>query len=239
MEIIPAIDIIDGKCVRLSEGDFAQKTVYDKNPLEAATQFEQAGLTRLHIVDLDGARSGQIKNLGVLKNIVAKTSLIIDFGGGIRTNSDVQSVFDAGASMLSVGSIAVNETDTFVGWLNTFGPERFILGADVRGTKLSINGWQSSTDVDVIPFLAAHFNRGVKQGFVTDIRSDGRLKGPSFELYKSIRKELPDLKLIASGGVTTMEDIRRLDQIGCSGVIIGKAIYEGTIKLRELSDYVG
>lgn len=239
MEIIPAIDIIDGKCVRLSAGDFARKTVYGEDPVELAKRFETAGLRRLHIVDLDGAKQGRIKNLAVLERITASSVLVADFGGGIRTDVDVRSVFDAGAQMVSVGSIAVKDRDSFCNWLEKFGPERFILGADVRDTFISINGWQTNTDVELIPFLAGYLGRGLDQVFVTDISRDGQMRGPSISLYEEILTGLPHLKLIASGGIATMEDLDRLEQIGCSGAIIGKAIYEGAIALEELSAYVG
>jgi phosphoribosylformimino-5-aminoimidazole carboxamide ribotide isomerase len=238
MEIIPAIDIIDGKCVRLSAGDFARKTVYDEDPVELAKRFENVGLRRLHIVDLDGAKEARIKNLAVLERIAAGSALVIDFGGGIRSDIDVRSVLDAGARMVSIGSVAVKDRDSFCHWLEHIGPERFILGADVRGTSISINGWQTSTEIQLIPFLANYLDRGLSQAFVTDISRDGQLLGPSIELYQQVLTELPDLKLIASGGIASIEDVDRLEQIGCSGAIVGKAIYEGKITLEQLSEYV-
>ena len=239
MEIIPAIDIIDGKCVRLTQGDFSRRKIYDENPLDAAKQFESAGLKRLHIVDLDGAKNGSPTNIKVLESIAAKTNLKIDFGGGVKSDADVKSVFDAGAEMVSIGSIAVKEPDTFVEWLSYYGHQNFLLGADVRDGKLSIDGWQTDTEIELLPFLAEYNARGVEQAFVTDISKDGELKGPAFRLYQEIGHNVPDLKLIASGGVSSIKDVEELELIGCSGVIIGKAIYEGNIKLEDLSKYVG
>jgi len=233
IEIIPAIDLIDGKCVRLLQGDFAQKKIYSENPLEVAERFESAGLKRLHIVDLDGAKRGKIANLKILETIARRTNLTIDFGGGIKTDEDVQSVFDAGAQMAGIGSIAVKDSEKFFAWLEQYGGERILLGADVRGDKLAINGWQTTTEIEILPFLTNYFARGVRQVFVTDISKDGLLRGPSNELYARILTGLPDLKLIASGGVSRLEDIEELEKIGCAGAIVGKAIYEGRIKLEE------
>ncbi len=234
IEIIPAIDLIDGKCVRLSQGDFARKKIYNENPLEVAKQFEAFGLERLHIVDLDGAKTGAIVNLKVLEKIAANTNLTIDFGGGIKTNKDVRAVFDAGAEMASVGSVAVKEPEKFFAWIEKWGGEKFLLGADVRDGKISINGWQTETDLEILPFLQNYSARGARQVFCTDISKDGLLQGSSNELYAEILAHLPELKLIASGGVSRIEDVFELDEIGCAGVIIGKAIYEGKIKLEEL-----
>jgi len=238
MEIIPAIDIIDEKCVRLSAGDFAHKTVYDEDPVELAKRFENAGLRRLHIVDLDGAKEGRIRNLAVHERIAAGSALVIDFGGGIRSDIDLRSVFDAGAQMVSIGSVAVKERDSFCHWLEEFGPERFILGADVRGTCIAIDGWQTSTDIELVPFLANYIGRGLKHAVVTEISRDGQLRGPSVELYQQVLTKLPDLKLIASGGIASIDDVDQLEQTGCSGAIVGKAIYEGKITLEQLSKYV-
>jgi phosphoribosylformimino-5-aminoimidazole carboxamide ribotide isomerase len=234
IEIIPAIDLIDGKCVRLAQGDFARKKVYGTNPLEAAKRFENAGLKRLHIVDLDGAKRGKIANLKVLETIAANTNLTIDFGGGIKTDEDIKAVFDAGAALASIGSIAVKDTEKFFAWLEKYGGEKILLGADVKDKNLAINGWQAATEIEILPFLKACFAKGVTKAFVTDISKDGLLKGAADELYAEILREIPRLKLIASGGVSKIEDIWELEKIGCSGVIVGKAIYEGKIKLEEL-----
>jgi phosphoribosylformimino-5-aminoimidazole carboxamide ribotide isomerase len=236
IEIIPAIDLIDGKCVRLSQGDFAQKKIYNENPLEAARQFEQFGLKRLHIVDLDGAKNGRVANLKVLETIAGNTGLTIDFGGGIKTDEDIRSVFNAGASMASIGSVAVKDAEKFFAWLDEYGGERILLGADVKDGKLAINGWQTTTEIEIVPFLREYFAKGVTQTFVTDIAKDGLLLGTARELYAKIRCELPRLKLIASGGVSKIEDIDELGEIGCAGVIVGKAIYEGRIKLEEIEN---
>ena len=238
IEIIPAIDLIDGKCVRLSQGDFARKVIYNENPLEVAREFEGAGLRRLHVVDLDGAKCGKVTNLKVLETIAANTKLTIDFGGGIKTVEDVQSVFDAGASMASVGSVAVKESDEFFGWIEKFGSEKILLGADVRDRKIAINGWQTATDLEILPFLKSYFERGVRQVFCTDVSKDGLLQGSAVELYAEILAELPELKLIASGGVSRIEDIDELERIGCAGVIVGKAIYEGRIELKQLKRFL-
>lgn len=236
IEIIPAIDVIDGKCVRLTHGDFARKTVYSDDPLEIAKRFESIGSKRLHMVDLDGARSGKPANLAVLENVAAATMLRIDFGGGIKTDPDLQSVFAAGAAIANVGSVAVNETEAFAKWLSEFG-ERILLGADCRGEKVVVNGWQDETELSIIDFLKQIYERGVRKAFVTDIGRDGALAGPSIELYARIRAEIPELELIASGGVSSIEDVERLDEIGCSGVIVGKAIYENRITEKELARF--
>lgn len=235
IEIIPAIDLIDGKCVRLSQGDFSQKKIYRENPLETAQEFENAGLKRLHIVDLDGAKNGRVTNLKVLETIAENTNLTIDFGGGIKTDEDIQSVFDAGAQMASIGSVAVKNAEKFFAWLEKYGGEKILLGADVKGEKLAINGWQTETEIEIIPFLREYAAKGVTQTFVTDISKDGLLQGSSNELYAKILREIPAVKLIASGGVSKIEDVDELEKIGCSGVIIGKAIYEGRIKLEDLA----
>lgn len=234
IEIIPAIDLIDGKCVRLVQGDFAQQKIYSSNPLDVAQSFADAGLTRLHIVDLDGAKRGKLANLEVLETIALKTNLAIDFGGGIKTDEDLKSVFDAGAKIAGIGSIAVKEPEKFFAWLDRYGGERILLGADVKGKNLAINGWQTATEIEILPFLREYFAKGVTQTFVTDISKDGLLEGASNLLYAEILREIPDLKLIASGGVSKIEDIRELEKIGCAGVIVGKAIYEGRIKIDEL-----
>jgi phosphoribosylformimino-5-aminoimidazole carboxamide ribotide isomerase len=234
IEIIPAIDLIEGKCVRLTQGDFAQRKIYHENPLEAAREFERAGLKRLHVVDLDGARRGRVTNLKVLETIASGTNLTIDFGGGIKRTEDVRAVFDAGAALVGVGSVAVKEPEKFFAWLDEFGGEKILLGADAKDGRLAIDGWQTATEIEILPFLREYFARGVRQCFVTDISKDGLLAGSANELYARILREIPALELIASGGVSNMEDIIELEKIGCAGVIVGKAIYEGRIKLEEL-----
>lgn len=238
IEIIPAIDLIDGKCVRLSQGDFNRKKIYNENPVEVAKEFEVAGIKRLHVVDLDGAKNGKVTNLKVLETIAAHTNLTIDFGGGIKTDADVQSVFDAGAQMASIGSVAVKDAERFFGWLEKYGGEKFLLGADVKDKKIAINGWQTATNLEILPFLHDYFERGARQVFCTDISKDGLLEGSANELYAEILTHLPQLKLIASGGVSRIEDIDALEKIGCAGVIVGKAIYEGNIKLEELKRFL-
>jgi phosphoribosylformimino-5-aminoimidazole carboxamide ribotide isomerase len=236
IEIIPAIDVIDGKCVRLAQGDFARKTIYNENPLEVAREFENAGLKRLHIVDLDGAKNGKVVNLSVLETVANNTNLTIDFGGGIKTDDDIQSVFDAGAAMASIGSVAVKDAEKFFAWLARYGGEKILLGADVNDEKLAINGWQTATEIEIIPFLRDYFAQGVVQSFVTDISKDGLLQGSANALYTKITHAVPGLKLIASGGVSKIEDVFELEKIGCAGVIIGKAIYEGKISLKQLAE---
>ena len=236
IEIIPAIDVIDGVCVRLAQGDFATKKIYGENPLIIAEEYESVGLKRLHIVDLDGAKTGKIANLKVLETIAKNTNLTIDFGGGIKTDADLHSVFDAGAAMANLGSIAVRDAEKFFGWLERFGGEKILLGADVKDGKIVINGWQTATEIEVIGFLRNYSERGGTQAFVTDVAKDGLLQGASNELYAKILREIPALKLIASGGVSRIEDINELEKIGCAGAIVGKAIYEGKISLHELTN---
>lgn len=234
MQIIPAIDIIDGKCVRLTQGDYAQKTIYNENPLEVAKQFEDAGLQRLHLVDLDGAKAGAIQNWKVLEIIANKTNLVIDFGGGIKTEKDVQIVFNSGATLATVGSIAVKNEALFVSWLQQFGANKFLLGADVKDEKITIGGWLQSTDIWIYDFIEKYIKYGITQIFCTDVSKDGKLEGPSIDLYKNILAKFPDLNLIASGGVANVDDLKQLTEIGCKAVIIGKAIYEGRIKISDL-----
>lgn len=234
MEIIPAIDIIDGKCVRLTHGDYTQKKIYNERPLEVAKEFEDAGLRRLHLVDLDGAKAGAVKNWKVLETIAGKTSMVIDFGGGIKTEKDVSIVFDSGATLATVGSIAVKEDEVFFRWLKQFGTDRFLLGADVKGEKITVSGWTEQTDVWVYDFIEKQMEHGVRQVFCTDVSKDGALEGPSLELYQHILQKFPKLHFIASGGVSNMNDVYRLKEIGCKGVIIGKAIYEGRVQLTDL-----
>ncbi len=234
MQIIPAIDIIDGKCVRLTQGDYSQKKIYNEHPLEVAKQFEDAGLSRLHLVDLDGAKAGAVKNWKVLETIAGKTSLMIDFGGGIKKEEDVNIVFDSGAALATVGSIAVKDETEFVKWLLIFGADKFLLGADVKDEKIAIHGWLEKTDISVYDFIEKYIAHGIKQIFCTDVNKDGKLEGPSIELYKNIIKKFPDLHFIASGGVSSIKDLDELQSVGCKGAIIGKAIYEGRIRVSDL-----
>lgn len=236
IEIIPAIDIVDGKCVRLKLGDFSQKKIYSKNPLQVAKDFEKHGLKRLHIVDLDGAKSGTVSNLAVLEKIAANTNLDIDFGGGIKTDDDLKSVFDSGAKLANIGSVAVTTPKLFETWLDKYGGEKILLGADVKNNKIAIHGWQETTELDLLPFLAANSAKGVEQVFVTDVSKDGLLEGSAKQLYKNILVNMPDLNLIASGGVDSFAEIDELEKIGCRGVIIGKAIYEGRISLDQIGN---
>lgn len=237
MQIIPAIDIIDGKAVRLKKGDYNQKTIYNENPLEVAQQFEGAGLERLHMVDLDGAKAGKVRNWKVLENIAGKTKLKIDFSGGISSEKDVQITFDSGATYAAVGSMAVKKPLIFQEWLNKFGVEKFILGADVLDEKIMIKGWTEATDINVFNILKHYRTKGLKQFFCTDISKDGLLQGSSNDLYKKIIDEVMGIKLIASGGVSCLKDLEDLREIGCRGAIVGKAIYEGRISLAELSSF--
>ncbi|WP_126971599.1 1-(5-phosphoribosyl)-5-[(5-phosphoribosylamino)methylideneamino]imidazole-4-carboxamide isomerase [Gynurincola endophyticus] len=237
MEIIPAIDIIDGKCVRLTEGDYTRKKIYNENPLEVARQFEDAGLMRLHLVDLDGAKAGAVKNWKVLEQIAGKTKLVIDFGGGIKTQKDLQIVFDSGSHFATIGSLAVKDPLTFQSWLTGFGADKFLLGADVKNEKIAVGGWLETTDISIIDFLSDYQQRGIKQVFCTDVSKDGRLEGPSVDLYKKIIEHYPGLHFIASGGVATMKDVEELAAIGCNAVIIGKAIYENRISMSELKAF--
>jgi phosphoribosylformimino-5-aminoimidazole carboxamide ribotide isomerase len=239
MEIIPAIDIIDGKCVRLTYGDYSQKKIYNEHPLEVARQFEDAGLQRLHLVDLDGAKAGAVKNWKVLETLAGKTRLVIDFGGGIKMEKDVQIVFECGSRYATVGSMAVKEKETFVSWLKKFGPDKFLLGADVRDEKLTISGWTEKTEIWIYDFIQEYMEQGVQQLFCTDVAKDGALEGPSIELYKNIIKKFPELHFIASGGVRHMDDVYELQDIGCKGVIIGKALYENRIAIADLKKFIG
>lgn len=237
MTIIPAIDIIDGKCVRLTEGDYSQKKIYNENPLEVAKKFEDAGLERLHLVDLDGAKNGAVKNWKVLETIAGKTSLVIDFGGGIKTEKDVQIVFDSGSALATVGSVAVKNENKFIKWLSKWGADKFLLGADVKNEKIAIAGWQETTDVWIYDFIEKYLALGVKQIFCTDVSKDGKLEGPAFDLYKTIIEKFPGLYFIASGGVSSVEDLDELQNIGCNASIVGKAIYENKISLEEIKKF--
>ncbi|MBE6260356.1 MAG: 1-(5-phosphoribosyl)-5-[(5-phosphoribosylamino)methylideneamino]imidazole-4-carboxamide isomerase [Prevotella sp.] len=233
IELIPAIDIINGQCVRLTKGDYDQKTVYG-NPLEMALEFERLGFQRLHVVDLDGAKSKHIVNDAVLKAITTETRLVVDFGGGIKTDEDLEKAFASGAAMVTVGSIAVTEPERFMGWLRKYGAERMILGADVRNGKISINGWKEDSEEDLLPFLRKYIDTGVQNVLCTEISKDGTLTGPAIDLYKRVMEAYPNLHLIASGGVSSKADIEALDEAGIPAVVFGKAIYEGHINLREL-----
>jgi phosphoribosylformimino-5-aminoimidazole carboxamide ribotide isomerase len=234
MKIIPAIDIIDGKCVRLSQGDYAQKTVYNEDPLEVAKEFEDHGIRYLHLVDLDGAKSSKVVNWSVLERIATKTNLHIDFGGGVKSDDDIRGVFNAGAKQVTAGSIAVKSPETVERWINEFGGERIILGADVRNRKIAINGWLEESELEISAFLERYLKMGIRTSICTDISKDGMLQGASTELYVDLLKQFPDLQLIASGGVTSIQEIIELQQKGLHGAIVGKAIYEGRIKLKEL-----
>jgi len=237
MEIIPAIDLIDGKCVRLTQGDYAQKTIYNERPLEVAKQFEDAGLKRLHLVDLDGAKAGAVKNWKVLEELAGKTGLIIDFGGGIKKEEDLKIVFESGAALATIGSLAVKQEELFVQWINSYGADKFLLGADVKEEKIAISGWLETTDIPIREFIGNYLSKGVKQIFCTDVSKDGKLEGPATNLYASILKVYPELQLIASGGVSNRTDLEALAAIGCSGAIVGKAIYENRISLPELTRF--
>ena len=237
MQIIPAIDIIEGKCVRLTEGDYTQKKIYNEDPLEVAKQFEGVGLMRLHLVDLDGAKAGAVVNWKVLEKIANKTGLIIDFGGGIKTEVTLKTVLDTGATYATIGSLAVKESATFEDWIERFGAQIFMLGADVYEEKIAVGGWLEKTEIDVFDFIGSYMDKGVTQIFCTDIQKDGKLEGPSIELYQKILQQYPTLQLIASGGVSQLKDLEELSRIGCSGAIVGKAIYENKISLLELSSF--
>lgn len=234
IELIPAIDIIGGQCVRLTKGDYDQKTVYSDSPAAMAKEFEALGFKRLHMVDLDGAKSKHIVNSSVLRRVTTETQLVVDFGGGIKTDEDIEKAFAAGAAMVTVGSVAVTNPDLFMGWLEKYGAKRMILGADVRHGKISINGWKEDSSEDLLPFLKKYVDAGVRNVLCTEISKDGTLAGPAIDLYKSVMVAYPELHLIASGGVSSKEDIEALDAAGIPAVVFGKAIYERRIDLREL-----
>lgn len=234
IELIPAIDLIDGKCVRLTKGDYAQKTVYNEDPLSQALEFQRLGFRRLHIVDLDGAKSKHIVNDAVLRSITQHTDLIVDFGGGIKTTADMEKAFDAGARMVTVGSIAVTEPETFLGWLEQYGADRIILGADVRNGMVSINGWKEDSAEELLPFLERYVRAGVRNVLCTEISKDGTLAGPATELYRTVTARYPGLHLIASGGVSCNDDIHKLEANGIPAVVFGKAYYEGKIDIATL-----
>jgi phosphoribosylformimino-5-aminoimidazole carboxamide ribotide isomerase len=237
MQIIPAIDIIGGKCVRLTQGDYGQKKEYHDNPLEMAKRFENAGISRLHLVDLDGAKSKKIINKEVLRNIAASTSLQIDFGGGVQSDEDIETAFHLGAFQVTGGSIAVKNPDLFSSWVQKYGGDRIILGADAKGKKIAISGWQETTTLDLIDFIKDYHAKGISYVICTDVAKDGLLQGPSIDLYKEILEEIPGIKLIASGGVSDMKDLVTLENLGVYGAIVGKAYYEGRITLKQLAEF--
>lgn len=238
IEIIPAIDIIDGKCVRLTQGDYKQKKVYNEDPVEVAMMFEDAGIKRLHTVDLDGARSSHVVNTRVIERIATHTNLTIDFGGGIKSDEDLRKAFDAGAQMVTIGSVAVKEPELFASWVETYGGEKIILGADVKNGYISISGWLEEGEQKLMDFICHHTKNGIHNVLCTDISRDGMLQGPAIELYKDIMAHYPTLHLIASGGVSCINDIERLNDAGIPAVVFGKAIYEGRIKLKELERFL-
>ena len=235
MRIIPAIDIIDGKCVRLTKGDYATKKIYNENPVDVALEFEANGITSLHVVDLDGAKSQQIVNYNILEQITSKTSLSVDFGGGIKSNNDIRIAFESGANQITGGSIAVKDPETFMDWISLYGNDKIILGADCLYRKIATLGWLEGSELDVIDFIQSYELKGIKQVICTDISKDGMLEGPSFQLYKEIIAQ-SNTQLIASGGVTSLDDLKQLKSMGCEGAILGKAIYEGFISLKQLQE---
>lgn len=238
MRIVPAIDIIEGKCVRLSKGDYDTKKVYNENPLEVAKEFEAHGIRYLHLVDLDGAKSKHIVNHKVLEQIASKTGLKIDFGGGLKTDDDLRIAFESGADQITGGSIAVKNKEVFLQWLHTYGAEKIILGADAMNEKVAVSGWQEESKEALLPFIRSYQEKGIQYVICTDISKDGMLEGPSFELYEKLLRNSERLNLIASGGVSHFDELPRLLEIGCEGVIIGKAIYENRIRLKQLESYI-
>lgn len=238
IEIIPAIDIMNGKCVRLSQGDFQTQKIYSESPVDVAKQFEAAGIKRLHMVDLDGAKKGSVVNIHVLKNVASQTNLKIDFGGGIKTTNDAEEIFNAGASIINIGSIAIKQPVVVIEWIKKFGAKKILLGADVKDEKIVINGWQQSTEINIIDYLKDWFAKKMNNIFCTDVSKDGLLQGTAINLYKKILEAIPNIHLTASGGVSAIKDVEELETIGCSGVIIGKALYEGKIKLNELKKFI-
>ncbi len=238
MRIIPAIDIIEGKCVRLSQGDYNTKKIYNENPLEVAKEFEDHGIQYLHLVDLDGAKSKHIVNHKVLEQIASRTNLKIDFGGGLKSDEDLKIAFESGAAQITGGSIAVKNPGIFESWLQKFESEKIILGADANNEKVATNGWLEESELDVVPFIQQYEQKGVKYVICTDISKDGMLQGPSIDLYRRILDETKNIKLIASGGIATFDDLPLLSEIGCEGAILGKAIYEGRISLDQLENFI-
>jgi phosphoribosylformimino-5-aminoimidazole carboxamide ribotide isomerase len=237
MRIIPAIDIIDGKCVRLSKGDYKTKKIYNESPLEVAKAFEDHGIKHLHLVDLDGAKSKHIVNYKVLETLALKTSLQIDFGGGLKSDSDLNIAFESGASQITGGSIAVKSPEIFISWIKTYGAEKIILGADVKGIQIATNGWIETSDQTLFEFVKHYQSNGIEYVICTDISKDGTLEGPAFELYQNILAET-EVKLIASGGISKFEELPKLQELGCEGIIIGKAIYENRISLKQLEKFI-
>jgi phosphoribosylformimino-5-aminoimidazole carboxamide ribotide isomerase len=237
IQIIPAIDLIEGKCVRLTQGDYGQKKIYNENPLEVAQQFEDAGLKRLHLVDLDGAKAKKVVNWKVLEKIAAKTSLHVDFGGGVQSDDDLKIVFESGAKQVTGGSVAVKQPDLFEHWLKTYGGDKIILGADAKNEKIAVSGWEEGTAIWVYDFVEEYVEKGVKYTISTDVAKDGLLQGPSFDLYKNLQDKCPDLNIIASGGIAGIEDVEKLAEMNIYGVIIGKAIYENRISLADLQRF--
>ena len=238
IEIIPAIDMIEGKCVRLTQGDYATRKVYNEDPLEVAKAFEDAGIRRLHVVDLDGAKAGHIVNYRVLEKLAGHTSLVIDFGGGLKQTKDVEIAFDCGAQMVTGGSIAVKDPETFTAWIARFGSERIILGADAKNRRIAISGWEEATDAELLPFIQKYREQGIEKVICTDISRDGMLEGPAVDLYQEILEAVPEIYLIASGGVSSIADIEKLAEANVPAVIFGKALYEGRITLKELERFV-
>lgn len=238
MRIIPAIDIIEGKCVRLSKGDYNTKKVYNENPLEIAKQYEDHGIEYLHLVDLDGAKASHIINHKVLEQIATKTSLKIDFGGGLKTDEDLRIAFESGADQITGGSIAVKKAEVFENWLTKYGSDKIILGADANNEKIAISGWLEESDEELIPFVQHYMSKGVSYVICTDIAKDGMLEGPSFDLYEKMLGEINGVKLIASGGISKFDELPRLAELGCEGTIIGKAIYENKISLKQLEKFI-
>ena len=238
MRIIPAIDIIEGKCVRLSKGDYDTKKIYNENPLEVAKKFEAHGVQHLHLVDLDGAKSHHIINHKVLDQIASQTELMIDFGGGLKSDDDLRVAFESGANQVTGGSIAVKKKEVFLGWLKKYGADKIILGADAMNEKVAVSGWLEESNEDLVPFIQSYQNEGINYVICTDISKDGMLEGPSFELYQKILHKVPNLKLIASGGISEFDELPKLANMGCEGTIIGKAIYENRISLKQLEDYI-
>lgn len=238
MRIIPAIDIIDGKCVRLTKGDYSTKKIYNEHPLEVAKSFEDAGIEYLHVVDLDGAKSKHIVNHKILEQITSKTNLKVDFGGGLKTDDDLRIAFESGANQITGGSIAVKNPSVFEAWLSKFGNEKIILGADCNNEKIAVSGWLEESELKVIPFIQNHEKKGVSYVICTDISKDGMLQGPSFKLYEKIIKATKNIKLIASGGISHIDEFPMLEELGCEGVILGKAIYENRISLKDIEQYM-
>lgn len=238
MEIIPAIDLINGKCVRLTEGDYSRKTEYALSPLEIAKQYQDHGIKRLHLVDLDGAKQGKVVNWQIAEQLALHTDLVIDFGGGVKTAAEVERIIDFGIEYVVVGSVAAKQPELFADWIVRFGPNRFMLGADVRNEMIMVSGWLEKSSLSLMPFLETQINQGISNVFCTDISKDGKLEGPAVDLYRKIKLAFPAFNLIASGGVSSMDDIHALAKAGCNGVIIGKAIYEGRISIQDLEAYI-